>query len=256
VSVQLGVNAQDTNDEDVAVDDLAGVTTLAPLAALPGASDVTGYDLLASDAPLLCFDTTVDLTTIELPGLFAEPGDVVRFVGPNWVIAFDASANGVPEGARCDAVTLDASENLLVSFDVAVALPGGVFAADEDLVRVDGPSSFTSFFDGSAEGIPEAADVDGAHRLLNGNLAVSLDVSATVGGVVVDDEDLIEWDSGDGTWSLAYDGSAQDQDWQAADLDAVALPEPSLVLLLGVGVGGLAALGRLSHIAHLRTTRR
>jgi hypothetical protein len=195
---------------------------------------------LTNGDQLLCFDTG-----IELPGpVVAAPGDVARYDGSTYTIDFDASANGVPDGVRCDAVTVDASGDLVVSFDVAVELPGPITAHDEDLVRVDGASSYTLLFDGSAEGVPEVADLDGAHLLANGDFAVSLDITATVGGVDADDEDVLQYEPGPMTWSLAYDGSTQDADWAAADADAIALPEPGFLLLLGSGIAGLLLIGR------------
>lgn len=229
-------------DEEVAVDDLLGAVVPANLGTLPAASDVAGYELLAGGDQLLCFDAGV-----ELPGpLDVAPGDVVRFDGATYSLELDASANGVPAGVRCDAVAVGPHGELLLSFDTTVALPGAagtVVAADEDLVEVTGASQFALFFDGSAAGIPEAADLDGA-QVLGASVFVSLDITATVGGVTADDEDVFEYDAGSATWSLALDASAQDADWAATDTDAVALPEPGLPVLLGSGLGALLLIGR------------
>jgi hypothetical protein len=239
VTVTLGVANQVADNEDVAVDNLAGIVMLAPLGALPSASNVSGYELFKNGDQLVCFDTTV-----ELPGaVIAQPGDVVRYASGVYSIEFAAAANGVPAGTFCDAIATDASGKLLLSFDVTVALPGGVTAEDEDLARLDSPGAWSLFFDGSAAGIAPALDVDGAHRLENGNLALSFDVSGQLGGVDFDDEDVVEYDGS--TWSLAYDGSAQDPDWAAADTDAIALPEPGMLLLLGAGIAQLGLFARL-----------
>lgn len=228
-------------DEDVAVDNLLGLVVPAGLGALPGASDVSGYEILASGDQLVCFDVTV-----ELPGsVVAASGDVARYDGAAWSIELDASANGVPQGARCDAVTVDGSGNLVLSFDTTVSLPGGVRAADEDLVRVDGASSYTLLLDGDAAGIPAEADVDGAHLVPGfGLTAVSLDVSATVGGIDADDEDVLIFDPSGPSWTLLIAGSTRDADWGAADVDAIALPEPGFLVLLGSGLLALRILRR------------
>lgn len=229
-------------DEDVAVDNLLGIVVPAALGTLPGASDVSGYQLLGNGDQLLCFDTGT-----ELPGpVDVAPGNVVRFDGASYAIELDASANGVPAGAHCDAIAVGPGGEILLSFDTTVSLPGAgpaVVAADEDLVEWTAPAQFTLFFDGSAQGLPEAADLDGA-QLLAQSVFVSLDVTAAVGGVTADDEDVLEYDTGSATWSLALDASAQDGDWAAADADAVALPEPGLLLLLGAGIAGLLMIGR------------
>lgn len=241
VTVTLGFNAQDTADEDVVFDGLAGLVGLASLGSIPAEADVAGYDLLANGDQLLCFDTTVVLAG----PLTLEPGDVVRRAGSTYSLEFDASANGVPAGTACDALAHDGSGLLLLSFDVSVSLPGGVMADDEDLVRLDAPSAWTLAFDASAAGVPSELDVDGAHLLPGGNVALSFDGSGSVGGVDFDDEDVVEYDPGTTTWSLAYDGSAADPDLVAADVNAIALPEPSLLLLFGSGASGLLLLRRL-----------
>jgi len=237
VSIELGALSA---DEDLALDDLAGSVTLIPLGSLPGASDVNGYEELPPNEHLLCFDSVV-----ELPGsVVVSSGDVALYDGSAYYIDFDASANGVPDGVGCDAVGVDGSGNRLLSFDTTVGLPGGVTAHDEDVVRVDGASTYSLIFDGDALGVPATADVDGFHLLPGGNFAVSLDVTATVGGVLADDEDILEYDANLGTWSLLFDGSAQDPDWAAADVDAIAVPEPGLALMLVTGAAGLLVIGR------------
>jgi len=241
-TVELGNTNEPVRDEDVAVLGFAAAVRTADIGATPAASDVTAYEALGNGDQLLCFDTTV-----VLPGPFFNPrGHVVRYDGVAYSKAFDASAEGVPAGASCDAVSVDGSGDLILSFDTTVDLPGGVSADDEDLVRFDGVS-FSLFFDGSAEGIPRALDVDGAHVLPNGDIAVSFDVSGSVGGVNVDDEDVVRFDTSSTSWSLLLDGSAQDPDWVGAD--AVAVPEPAFVVLAGAGAVSLL-LGARSRRRH------
>ena len=219
-------------DEDVAVDNLLGITVASPLGTLPGNAEVTAYALLLDGDHLLAFDTTA-----ELPGsVFARRGDVVRYDGANYSIEFDASAASVPEGAVVDAVA--ESAGLLLSFDTTVDL-GGVSAADEDVVHWNG-SSFLLVFDASAEGVDESLDLDAAQHLGGPNWALSFDTSGSVGGVDFDDEDVLEYDGS--TWTVLYDGSAQDADWSAADLDAVTLPEPGFALLMVSGLSTLMLL--------------
>jgi hypothetical protein len=164
-------------------------------------------------------------TWAELGGLPVSPADVLRWDGGGYTIAFDAAAAGIPTGADVDAVTAD-GDDLLLSFDVTVDLPGGPYA-DEDLVRWDG-SSFTLELDGSEAGVPAGLDLDAAHRLGNGHLLLSFDTAGMIGGVAFADEDLLELSPGTGTWELAYDGSAEHPGWIAADLDAVAIGVPVL----------------------------
>ena len=94
-----------------------------------------------------------------------------------------------------------------------------------------------------AAGIVEALDLDAAQHLGGPNWALSFDTSGSVGGIDFDDEDVLEYDGT--TWTVLYDGSAEDADWAAADLDAVTLPEPGFLLLLTSGLSALMPLRKL-----------
>jgi hypothetical protein len=142
-------------------------------------------------------------------------------------------------------VSQTAGSDLLLSFDTTVDLGGGLVAADEDVVQWSG-ASFSLVFDGSAEGIAEGLDLDGAHDAGGGALGLSFDASGSVGGVSFDDEDVLLFDAAGPSWSLVYDGSAQHAELTAADVEAIALPEPDQLALLVGGVALLALLGRLS----------
>lgn len=230
-------------DEDVAIDDLAGTVVAENLGALPDASEVSAYELLADGDRLFCVASTV-----ELPGpLYAQQGDVVRYDGSVYTIEFDASSNGVSDAAQCDAVTVDAEGDLWLSFDITVFLPDGsggkLIAHDEDAVRVDGASAFT-LTDATIFGVPGELDLDGMHLRADGDSAGSFDISGTLASVSFDDEDVVILDAQTLGWSLAVDASAQDADWGPADADAVALPEPGITLLLGAGLLGLVGIGR------------
>jgi len=199
-------------------DDLAGGVAVSAIPGIPSQADLVAYELLSNGVELFSVDITVALPG----GITAEPRDVVSFApaGGNYAILFDGSALGVPDGTRIDAIGGDGAP-LLLSFDVTVALPGGVVADDEDAVSFAG-GVFTSLFDGSAANVPSSLDLDGLDRLPDGNLLLSFDTSGSIGGVPFDDEDVLEWTGpAPGTFEMAYDGSLVDADWGAADLDAV-----------------------------------
>lgn len=237
--ITVVLSTVNTADEDVSVDNLLGIVVPASIGTLPSETDVAAYTLLPNGDQLLAFDTTV-----ELPGpITVERGDVVRYDGGDYTLEFDASANGVPNGAIADAVTTTPLGDLVLSFDTTVVL-GTLTVADEDLVEFDG-STFSSLFDASAAGVPTALDVDGAHVLPDGNLALSFDTSGNLGSVDFDDEDVLEYDPAGPTWTLVYDGSAEHAAWSAADLNAIALPEPGFLLPLSAGLALLVALTRL-----------
>jgi hypothetical protein len=209
-------------DED-AVEDDAGSVTKIDMGTLPAAADLTGYSIATNGDVLFSIDIAASLPG----GIDVSPRDVVRWNGSIYSIEFAGAAHGIPAGTQIDAVGVIAGD-LLLSFDVTVTL-GNVTAADEDLVRLEStvPDVWSLYFDGSAQGVPVGADLDGADVLdASGNLALSFDISGSVGGVAFDDEDILEYAPNGGTWSMRYDGSAAHATLAAADVDAVFVPEP------------------------------
>jgi hypothetical protein len=229
------------DDDDVGIDDGAGGVQGPVAPSLPANADVIGWHGLPGADSYLSFDITVALPGLPAP---VEPRDVVFFdrSTATYAMLFDGSASGVPSNARVDAVSEDAGGDLLLSFDTTVSLPGGVVADDEDVVRL-GAGIYTLVFDGSAAGVVSSTDLDGVHDVIGGPLLlVSFDTSGSVGAVVYDDEDVLAYDTGSGTFALFFDASTTDPaDWPAADL--VALPEPGAGSGLGAGVLLLALAG-------------
>jgi hypothetical protein len=204
-----------TRDENVAADNLAGIVVPVDIGVIPANADLSVYHLLDNGDSLLAFDITV-----SLPGaVVAQPVDVVRRSGGVYSIEFDGSAQGVPAGARLDALSANAQGHLLMSFDTTVALPG-LTASDEDIVAFNG-ANFTMLFDGSAAGLESGVDLDALHFSTgNGRLFVSFDIGGVIGGANFSDEDLLEHDPVGNTWALAYNGSAEHAAWIPGDLDA------------------------------------
>jgi len=234
VTVELaGVSV---DPDSVAMDNLLGFVVPMSLGELPTGVNVTAYHLMPSGEQLFSLNRST-----QLPDLTVRPEDVVSHDGESYVLEFDGSANGVPWFLGVDAVSIIAGD-LLLSFDSPILVGGQIFFG-EDLVRFDG-SDFSLFFDGSAAGVPEGLNLDAAHYLGAGKLALSFDDSGSLPGVVFADEDVLEYDIATGTWEIIYYGSAEHAAWDGANLDAVALPEPARVLLLVVGVMGLVLLGR------------
>ena len=202
--------------EQVAVDNLLGVVVLSSLGDLPPYVNVAGYHQLAN-AQLFSLDGPAVLGG----SLVVWPGDVVRYDGTSYTIEFQGSDEGVSYPASVDAVSTW-NGNLVLSFDRGVSL-GSLLVDAEDLVQFDG-SSFTLLFDGSAAGVPEGLNVDGAHVLGPNRLAVSFDGSGSLPGIVFADEDVVECDMVADTWEITYDGSAEHATWEVPNLDAVGLP--------------------------------
>jgi hypothetical protein len=214
--------------EEVAVDNLLGVVVPTSLGSLPPGVNVTAYHQYWNGDQLFSLDVPVLLDG----SLLAGPEDVVRYDGVSYTMAFDGSAQGIAVGV--DAVTTS-SNKLLLSFDAPVVL-GGELCGAEDLVRFDA-SGFALFFDGSAAGVPAGLNVDAAHMIGGSRLAVSFDQGGSLPGVVFADEDVLEYDTVEGTWEITYDGSAEHADWEVPNLDAVGLPpvKPRSTPACGIG---------------------
>jgi len=230
-----------TADEDV-VEDAGGTATKIDVGTLPAAADVIGYSVAPGGNVVFSIDVSA-----ELPGgIDVTPRDVVRWNGSTYSVEFEGADHSLPAGAKIDAIGYFQGD-LILSLDITATL-GNVTADDEDLVRLESttPDTWSLFFDGSAEGVPAGADLDGADVLdASGNLALSFDISGTVGGVGFDDEDILEFATGPGTWSKRYDGSTAFAALAAADVDAVFAPEPAATLAcLAAGAALLAARRR------------
>ncbi len=235
VTIALGAANVVTSDHAVAADNQLGVVALQNLGTIPDSADVTGYADAGGGVFLFSVDTTISLSG----GVVAAPADVVSWNGATHAILFDGSARGIPSGVQVDAIGF--SNGLVLSFDSDVSLPGGITAADEDLVKVIG-STYTIVFDGSTFGIDRALDVDGAQALVGGGYLVSFDTAGTVGAVTFQDEDILR--NVGGTWSMEFDGSIADADWGPADMDALQVPEPEAFAMLAAGILGLTGAAR------------
>ncbi len=235
--VTLGFGATVVADEDVAIAGIGRSYLLDALGPLPERVDVVAFGLEDDGDRLMAFGTTVELQG----GVVARRGDVVRYDGAAYSIAFDADAAGIPAGVAVDAVHAEGN-NLVLSFDTTVALgPAPLVAADEDLVLWKA-QTFLPLFDGSAEGVHSSLDVDAGQHLGGGVFYLSFDSTGEVGGLVVEDEDIVLFDGS--TWSLAYDASLADPAWERADLDALYVPEPAAFISLSCGALLLGALAR------------
>lgn len=232
ITIDLGAFQTSIDDHDVASD--FGTGPILPLQSFPVPirAEITAHGEALNGRHLLAFDQTIDFA-----GTIVRPGDVVAFDGSSSLLLFDAAANGVPPGARLDAVSLSA-DGLMLSFDVDVSLPG-LFAADEDLVHWDG-TDFSLALDGSSAGVPRAADIDGAQDLGGGAFLVSFRTHGVLDGVVYADEDILRYD-GSG-WTMFYDAASVDAAWQAADAQSVMVPEPARSASLAAGLLGLGLL--------------
>jgi len=233
--VTVTLHGQTVGPGNIAEDNLHGSVSLKSVGTVPDGTHVIAYHAYPNGDQLLAFETDV---TFNPQGVSFRPGDLALFNGATYSKVLFATIDGVPDGVMTDAATV-CGNKLVVSFDNTVSLPatggaGFITADDEDLVSLDAadPSAggaFSMFFDGSAAGVPTELDLDGAHCLENGHLLLSFDGSGSIGGVAFGAEDVLEYDPSNGTWQMAYDGSAQDPNWGSANLVGLfAIAAPTL----------------------------
>ncbi len=237
----------DLTGETVSDEDVAGIRVGArgfratiPVA-LPASVAVTGYHELPDGAIVFSVGSMVNL-----PGsLFVTPRDVVVIDGEGFSLALDGEDEGIPAGARIDAVSVDPTGSvLLLSFDTMVRLPGGVQAADEDIVAWTGVD-FALLFDGSEHGVAAALDIDGVHLTADGGLLVSFQTGGAVGGVVFADEDILGFDEAKSQWSMILDVSTVKPTLAATDVEAIAVPEGSRIAMQAAALAALFLLRRV-----------
>lgn len=235
--IAVDLSGVPVRSREAAIDDLMGGIVIENFGGLVEGANVDAYHADGCCAVLFSTDTTVSLPG----GMVAAPEDVMRLSVGGYALEFDGSVAGVPPGASVDAVTRLTSGELVLSFDVTVDLGSGIVVADEDLVQWDG-ANFTLLFDGSTAGIDAALDLDGADVIGGSAFALSYDGSGSVGSVSFHDEDLLVVDVSNPSFVLLFDASAAHSGWSGADLDAVSVPEPSVLTTLAAGTALLLVL--------------
>ncbi|MDX1948830.1 MAG: S8 family serine peptidase [Pirellulaceae bacterium] len=143
----------------------------------------------------------------------------------------------------------NASGNPTMVFAVgSSATLGGVSLANEDIVATNG-TLYSKLFDGSDVGLASLT-IDAFALLSATEFVFSFTTAATLGGIAVDDSDLVRFtatslgETTAGAWSLFLDGSDVGLSTDSEDLDAVAiLPDGSLLISTSGGFGVSGASG-------------
>jgi len=158
--------------------------------------------------------------------------DIILWNGSVFSLAWDGSASGLPSCVNLDALTVTSESPLefLFSLDGNANLTGVGWICDEDVISFKTGVGFDGLpFDGSEEGIPPQADLDGLAVLSSTEWLMSFDVPLVIGALSVDDADLVVWNpvsSQFGT-SLWFDASANSVP-DNVDLDAIRVsPSPT-----------------------------
>jgi hypothetical protein len=181
---------------------------------------------IAADFPvsttqnLVVIDTTAALPTNGSSGtVTVTPHDVASYNTSTGFFApalyFAGSANSIPDGTRIDAIGMDASGDLLLSFDVTLSVPkfggGTLTVKPADLVSFN-PSGYSLVFNSAARGIPDGMNLDGATMLPNSDLLMAFDESGSIASVDFTPTDVLEFNPGGDAWAPSFSGKSVD-DW-------------------------------------------
>ena len=240
ITTVVGAPAVILTPGSVAIDLLAGPVGLINIGSIPAGANVVAYHRALNGDALLVTDTVA-----VLGGNTFGPRDVVRYNGAGYSSFFAGAANGIPDGVRIVGVALVNNADPLLAFDTTVVL-SGITVKPADIVRWNG-SGYTLFFDSAAAGVVDGITVQDFHFLdSNSHLLLSFGTSGSVGGIIFDRSDVLEYTPGaPGVWELAYSGTSHSGGWAAADLKA-------LFAVAGApGPSGTAAFPALSDAALL-----
>lgn len=180
----------------------------------------------------------------QTPTLFVpETTEPLGTVGPATVADDDAAADdaagtvtpvlltmlgsAVPSNAEVAGLELSTTSAPLLTLDITATLPGLAAPAEpRDVVAWDATTStYSLFFDGSANGVPANARIDAVSYNAAGDLLLSFDTTVALPGVTADDEDLVSWSPGP-VYAMFFDGSANGVP-TSLDLDAATRVTPT-----------------------------
>jgi len=198
----------------------SGSLTIPPTG-IPAGVNITGFFPSSSTQLLLTIDTTAALpingtggTVTVTPRDVASYNTSTSFFSPS--LFFTGAANGISDGTRIDALGMDGSGNLLLSFDVTISVPkfgkggGRLTVKPADLVSFNG-ATYSLVFDSAGAGIPDGTNLDGATMLPNTDLLLTFDVVGSIAGTDFTPTDVLEFNSGADGWVVSFDGASTDE---------------------------------------------
>jgi hypothetical protein len=164
-------------------------------------------------------------------------------VGTHTITASVTDSGGAP-GSDTVTVTINpvgGGSVLWMSFKSNTTVPGVGTVANEDVVSYDeGTGQWALQFDGSDVGLASLV-IDGLAVLPNGHLLLSFTAAATVGGMSVDDSDIVEFTPTSlgantaGSFSFYFDGSDVGLTSNGEDVDAIALAADGRLIVSTTG---------------------
>jgi hypothetical protein len=185
---------------------------------IPAGVKMTTFFPISATQNLLTIDTTAALPTNGSGGtVTVSPRDIVSYNTSTGlfspVLFFTGATNGVPDGTRIDAIGMDGSGNLLLSFDVTVSVPkagGGMLTVrPSDLASFNG-AAYALVFNSAAAGIPDGLNMNGASMLPNAHLLMVFDEFGSIGGIDFTPTDVLEFNPAASSWVVSFNGASSD----------------------------------------------
>ena len=172
----------------------------------------------------------------------------------NAAVGCEAGSDPCSAGQTCDEagdICIGGSSPVIwMSFRSNTVVPGVGTVADEDIVTYDeGAGTWALLFDGSDVGLG-SLEISGLAVLPNGDFLLSFTQAGTVGGIAVDDSDIVQFsptslgNTTAGTFSLYFDGSDVNLTSNGEDVDGITLhPDGRLIVsttgrFTGTGASG------------------
>lgn len=204
-------------------DDVSGTTLFFSEDNFTGNVDV---DALHYRAPTQTFVLSTESTS-TIGGLTFRDGDLVEYNPLTDTATLIFNEDLFASGEDIDAVHILPNGNFVLS-TTSNAILGGIGFTDGDLVEYNPLTAMASLFFSEAN-FGGGEDIDAVMVLDNGNIVLSTQTAASLGGLSFDEGDLVEYDPLADIATLFFDGS---QFSLPADINAVSVPEPAGWLML------------------------
>ena len=193
------------------------------------------------ECPGIAIGDTIILSTDNagiLGGLNYDYVDLIEYNPPidNGTLFLDGALTSLNKSINAVHVLQNGHIVMSVADDTTI---GGLSFKNEDLVVYDPMAdSATMYFDGSLH-FAQDENIVSVHILNNGNLILSTDGGATLGGVSFSGKDLIEYNPVSMSASIFFDGDATTL---SEDITAVHVLENSHIVLAAKGATSLGGL--------------
>ncbi len=193
-----------------------------------GSSDIDAVHVLENGNIIL--STTANAT---LGGLIFGDGDLVEYNPTTDTATLFLDESLFSSDEDIDAVHILDNGNIILSTDSAATL-GGLNFGDGDLITYNPTTDIAIlFFDESL--FDGAENIDAVHILANGNIILSTDGAATLGGLTFQNGDLAEYNPTTDTATLYFDENLFSNNANINAVHISTMPEPATIALLGLG---------------------